>query len=78
MNGNENAKIILDKANYSDIALEIWMPNYGATSKFYFLLVIILPILCIIPYGSSFINDKNSGLINQFITRVGKKQILYI
>ncbi len=72
MRGDETSRYIIEKCNYSDIALEIWMPNYGVSSRFYFLLVIILPLLCIIPYGTSYIDEKNNGLINQYIIRVGK------
>lgn len=72
MNGDLDAIYMIEKCDYSDVAIEIWMPNYGASSKFYFLWLIILPLLCIIPYGITYIEDKSSGLINQYIIKIGK------
>lgn len=62
-----------DYTSYTDTALRIWMPNRGKAGKFYYLLITIMPLLAVIPYGASYVNDIKSGLINQFIGRTKKK-----
>lgn len=54
-------------------ALNIWMLNKGRSNQFNHLFFLILPILTAIPCGASFYNDKESGLINQIVSRVNKK-----
>ncbi|MFR1767404.1 MAG: hypothetical protein ACLSW1_07625, partial [Lachnospira sp.] len=58
---------------FVDTPLEIWMPRYGASSKFYYLWITILPLLCALPYGTSYLYDKKNGLINQLIYRMNRK-----
>lgn len=58
---------------YTPTALQIWMPNRNKAGKFFFLLLTIMPLLTVIPYGASYVNDVKSGLINQFAGRVKRK-----
>lgn len=74
MNGDANAAMIIEKINMVDTPLEIWMPRYGSSSKFYATWLTILPILTVIPFGVEYMKEKKTGLINQFRVRVKTSQ----
>lgn len=71
--GEAEAVSMAAKMGFVDTPLEIWMPRYGAGSKFYYLWITILPLLCVLPYGVTYLQDKKQGLINQLIYRMNKK-----
>ena len=73
MHNDEMASMIINKMNEVDTPLEIWMPRYGASSTFYNVWIAILPILVVIPYATEYLKEKKSGLINQFMVRMTKK-----
>ena len=73
MSGESAAVSHAVNMGFIDTPLEIWMPRYGAYSKFYYLWITILPLLCALPYGVSYLQDKKHGLINQLIYRMDKK-----
>lgn len=73
MSGDEMALAQASKMSYVDTPLEIWMPRYGTSSKFYYMWMVINPILCVLPYGVTYLNDKKHGMINQLVHRMGKR-----
>lgn len=66
------------RSNYTDMPLEVWMPRYGTSNRYYYLWITILPILCVLPYGLSYYNEKRKGMINQLIYRMGRRQYFTI
>lgn len=74
MAGDEDAIASALKFNYTDMPLEVWMPRYGTSNRYYYLWITILPILCVLPYGLSYYNEKRKGMINQLVYRMGRKQ----
>lgn len=60
-----------------DTPLEIWMPKDGSSGKFYYFWITILPLLCVLPYGVTYLQDKKRGLINQLIYRMGKRNYYF-
>ena len=73
ISGDESAVSMASKMGFMDMPLEIWMPRYGAHSKFYYLWIVILPLLCTVPYAITYFVDRQDGLINQLITRMGRR-----
>lgn len=70
-----NGKISYEEASmwrFMDTPLEIWMPVDGVSGKFYNTWLTILPVLCALPYATTYFSDRKKGLINQLITRMGK------
>lgn len=61
--------LFFEKINYATPAAEAWMGTHIADGYF-----MVLPVLCVIPYGISFHMDCKSGYVNQLVTRVGKKE----
>ena len=59
-------------------SLYFWMPNHGDVSKYYYVYKVLIPVMAAIPYGSSYVEDKRSGLINQLILRCKNKKDYYI
>ncbi len=59
-------------------SLYFWMPNHGDVSKYYYVYKVLIPVMAAIPYGSSYVEDKRSGLINQLILRCKKKKIIIL
>lgn len=73
VNNDPVAVQMADKLGFIDTPLEVWMPRYGAASKYYYLWITILPILCAIPYSITYFQDRKYGLINQLIVRMNRR-----
>lgn len=55
-----------------DVAIQMWMPKFNYANKYFYNIIMIMPILSAIPYGVSFLTDANTGVINQFVIRCKK------
>lgn len=62
-----------DQYNPMDVALEIWMPSNGSANKYFYMLIMFMPVLSAIPYGVSFLTDIKTGVVNQLAIRCKKR-----
>lgn len=67
-----NEVLNMSKFYHTYPVLESWMPNHPINS-FYYIWSVTLPLICAMPYGSTYKKDVCSGLINQLVYRGGKK-----
>lgn len=72
LSGGNSSLYDKEMFNPMDTALQIWMPNRGYANKYFYSLVMFMPIMAAVPYGASFLADIRTGLINQIAVRSKK------
>lgn len=77
LNNTDYGVMATSKLDFMDIALYIWIGNKASNNVFSYLLAVIMPILTAIPYGATYLNDKKSGLINQILARVKRRDYYF-